>query len=70
MSRSKAATPAPLVEIPWGPDSSDTATLLLAAAEEMDRDPQEVRTVTGAFLVPKDIADRAEVGYNEPTADE
>lgn len=58
----------PLVEIPWGTDSQDTATLLLAAAEEMDRDASEVRTVSGAFLVPRDIADTAGVDYGcEPT---
>ena len=59
------------VEVPFGDSASDTATLLLAAVEELDREPSEVRTTSGAFLVPQDIADQAGVEYqNDETEQE
>ena len=52
------------VEVPFGDSPSEVATLLLAAAEEMDGwDQSDVRTTSGAFLVPRDIADQAGVEY-------
>jgi len=56
-----------MVEVPFGDDVADTAVLLLAAAEELDLDQSEVRTVTGAFLVPRNIAEKAGV-QPEPVA--
>lgn len=48
------------VEVPFGDNAEETATLLLAAAEESDdHSAADVRTVSGAFLVPKDLADKA-----------
>jgi hypothetical protein len=49
-----------VVEVPFGDRPSDTATLLLAAAEELGREAHEVRTTAGAFLVPQEIADQVE----------
>lgn len=47
------------VIVPFGDSASDTATLLLAAAEELDLHPAVVRTQEGAFLVPEEVRDRA-----------
>lgn len=48
-----------LIEVPFDENPGDQAVLLLAAAEEMKRDPGEVATVTGGFMVPEDIAVKA-----------
>lgn len=58
------------VEIPFGDDTADTATLLLAAAEDLDLDPGVVGTVTGAFVVPKEVADKAGVAYGSGEPEE
>lgn len=47
---------------------SDTAVLLLAAAEELDLDPGVVRTTTSGFLVPEEVANKAGLGEEEPKA--
>ena len=48
------------VEIPFGDNAQETATLLLAAAEESkDHSAADVRTGTGVFIVPKELADKA-----------
>lgn len=47
------------VEVQFGDDPSETATLLLAAAEELHGDQSLVRTGTGVFIVPKSVADKA-----------
>lgn len=49
------------VEVPFGDSASDTAVLLLAAAEESKLDPSVVRTGTGVFYVPKSLATKAGV---------
>jgi hypothetical protein len=59
-----------LVEIPFDDDASEVAVLLLAAAEDLDLDPGVVRTVTGAFLVPQQVADKAGMGSAEQTEPE
>ena len=57
-----------LVEVPFGEKPSETAVLLLAAAEELDLGADEVRTTTGAFIVPKKIADQAGFGEKKQPA--
>jgi hypothetical protein len=47
------------VEVEFGDDPSETATLLLAAAEELHGDQSLVRTGNGVFYVPKSVADKA-----------
>lgn len=47
------------VEVEFGDNPSETATLLLAAAEELHGDQSLVRTGTGVFIVPKSVADKA-----------
>lgn len=47
------------VEVQFGDDPGETATLLLAAAEELHGDQSLVRTGTGVFYVPKSVADKA-----------
>lgn len=47
------------VEIPFGEKANEQATLLLAAAEELDLDPSAVRTGEGVFVVPSEVADKA-----------
>jgi hypothetical protein len=47
------------VEVPFGDDASETATLLLAAAEELGLDPGVVATQEGAFLVPTEVNEKA-----------
>ena len=43
--------------------TADNATLLLAAAEELEYEPFVVATVDGGFNVPADVADKA--GFDE-----
>jgi len=52
------------VYVGYGDDASETATLLLAAAEKTHEDQTIVRTVEGGFMVPKDVADEAGVEYD------
>lgn len=52
------------VKVPFGGKASDNATLLLSAAEELDLDQSVVRTTSGAFVVPKEVADKAGVDYD------
>jgi hypothetical protein len=47
------------IEVPFGDDPSQTATLLLAAAEELGLDQSVVGTQEGAFLVPPEVNDKA-----------
>jgi len=47
------------VEVEYGDDAGETATLLLAAAEELHGDQSLVRTGNGVFIVPKSVADKA-----------
>lgn len=48
------------VEVPFGDNAEETAVLLLSAAEESkDHSAADVRTISGAFLVPKGLADSA-----------
>lgn len=52
------------VTVPFGDTPSDTAILLLAAADKLDDYTEaDVRTVEGAFVVPKEVADKAGVDY-------
>jgi hypothetical protein len=48
-----------LVEVPFGDNPSETATLLLAAAEELGVGQEVVGTQEGAFLVPSEVNDKA-----------
>lgn len=55
------------VEIPFGGKNAETATLLLAAAEDLGLDPQvEVRTTDSAFVVSEEVADKAGLGEEKP----
>lgn len=47
------------VEVPFGDNPSEQATLLLAAAEELDLGQEVVGTASGAFVVPPEVAERA-----------
>jgi hypothetical protein len=52
------------VTVPFGENAAETATLLLAAAEEAkDADASAVRTGSGVFIVPEEIAKSAGVDY-------
>jgi hypothetical protein len=53
------------VEVPYGENAQETATLLLAAAEELDLDQSVVRTTEGAFSVPPEVADKAGLGESD-----
>lgn len=53
------------VEIPFDDDPSKQATLLLAAAEDLDLDQSEVRTTGGGFLVSEEIANKAGLAPTE-----
>ena len=64
---SEQSTP---VTVPYGENAGETATLLLAAAEEVCGDQSVVRTVEGAFVAPKEVADKAGVDYEDPDADQ
>jgi hypothetical protein len=50
-----------LVEVPFEGNAEEKAILLLAAAEENGDDASVVRTSSGAFIVPKSLADKAGV---------
>lgn len=49
------------VKIPFGDNASDTAVLLLLAAQELELDPSVVRTqpMQNRFSVPAEVAERA-----------
>jgi hypothetical protein len=47
------------VEVPFGDNPSETATLLLAAAEELGVGQEVVKTQEGSFLVPSEVNDKA-----------
>jgi hypothetical protein len=58
------------VEVPFEGSVRDQATLLLAAAEDLGQDQQQVvQTRTGAFYVPQEVADKA-FGKGKTQADE
>lgn len=46
-------------EVPFGDNASETATLLLAAAEDLGLEPFVVRVNDGVFLVPPAVAEKA-----------
>lgn len=48
-----------LVEVPFDGQAGDKATLLLAAAEELDLPASVVRTGSGKFLVPAEVEKKA-----------
>lgn len=54
------------VTVPFAGKAQENATLLLAAAEDLDQDVSVVRTSGGAFIVPQDVADKAGVDYDKP----
>jgi hypothetical protein len=58
------------VEIPFGEKANEQATLLLAAAEELDLDPSVVRTGEGTFVVPTEVADKAGLSPDDDDKDE
>lgn len=54
------------VRVPYGDKAGETATLLLAAAEDLDLDPAAaVRTSDGAFVVDEEVAKKAGVKTEE-----
>lgn len=48
-----------LVEVPFEGKAGDKATLLLAAAEELELPASVIRTKQGAFLVPEEVEKKA-----------
>lgn len=46
--------------------SRDTAVLLLAAAEDLGLDPSVVRTTTNGYVVPEEVAKKADGGDKAP----
>lgn len=48
-----------MVEIAFDDNPHDQAVLLLAAADDLGLDPSVVRTGSGTFVVPKEVADKA-----------
>lgn len=49
------------VRVPFGDNPSETAILLLAAAADLDLDAaSSVRTISGHFVVPQEVADHVE----------
>lgn len=58
------------VEIPYGDNPSDTATLLLAAAESLGLEPWVVRTTSDntVFLVPEEVAKKVKSEDNKAAA--
>jgi hypothetical protein len=47
------------IEVPFGDSPSDTAVLLLAAAEELGLDQGVVGTREGSFVVPPEVHEKA-----------
>lgn len=47
------------VRVAFSANNQETATLLLAAAEDLDLDQAVVRTEEGAFVVPEEVSDKA-----------
>lgn len=47
------------VEVPFGDKPSDTATLLLAAAKELNLESSVVETRGRSFVVPSEVNDKA-----------
>lgn len=55
------------VRVPFGDSPSDTATLLLAAVEELDQDVHVVKVDSlGGFLVPEEVAKKAGLDSEHP----
>lgn len=57
------------VRVPFTKDNGDTATLLLAEAEGHEQGAAVVRTGSGYFLVPEEVAKSAGVDYEAPEED-
>jgi hypothetical protein len=55
------------VEIEYGDSAQDTAVLLLAAAEELGEEPAVVRTGSGIFYAPEEVAKKAGVKHQNVT---
>jgi len=53
-------------EVPFGDSASDTAVLLLAAAEALGLDQGVVKTGTGVFIVPTEVAEAAKQDLPAP----
>lgn len=58
------------VEIPFGENTKDVATLLLAAAEKLELPAESVRTTSDGFLVPEEVADLAGEDWEATPAEE
>lgn len=48
-----------LVTVEYGPNNTDNAVLLLAAAEDLGLGSKAVKTTEGAFLVPQAVYNKA-----------
>lgn len=53
------------VHVPFGDKPQETATLLLAAAEDTETPVHLVRVVDGGFKVPEEVADSAGLDHTE-----
>lgn len=56
--------------VPFEGDASNRATLLLAAAEELDLPVEVVETVTGAFRAPEEVVKKAGLSGSVATESE
>ena len=54
------------VRVEFDDNMSEAATLLLAAALDLELDPSVVRTEEGAFVVPEEVANEAGLGEKKP----
>lgn len=60
-----------IVNVPFGDSAEETATLLLAAVEDTDHEPSVVVVNSfGGFNVPKDVADKAGVKYQDTSTND
>lgn len=58
------------VEVPFGDSGSDTATLLLAAAQELDLPAGVVKAKGRSFVVPAEVAKKAGIKPAKSEGDE
>lgn len=59
------------VNVPYGESAADTATLLLASAQELELPADVVLTTSdGSFSVPEEVAKKAKVDYDKDESDE
>jgi hypothetical protein len=58
------------VEVPFEGQAKDRAILLLAAAEDLGKDPQAIQTRTGSFYVDPEVAEKAGLSTRKSDAED